>query len=706
MVASVERLQEALGPLQAGRRAKTQATRAIRIPLDPKGQITVPAVELATLLHTDESLLRRPFADLVYPSLSSPDWLDALARGEQVEVILKGPQGALVPVLLEEAEPVEGEYGDGRVILVEDRSRQQLLRQELELARENFATLADTVTEAIIQIDHTFVVSFSNNSTKAIFGYESHEIQGQSIAILFPQSRVANYRSLINKYFFIDAGDRHGSGLGNSIELLGRRKNGDVFPLEISLGNSKGIGDSRILTCILRDITARKNDERKLRFLAYHDQLTALGNRDRLTQSLEQLLSELNRQPDRKAALLFLDLDGFKKVNDSLGHEMGDAILKETAQRLTNCLRQDDQIYRFQVRDIFRLGGDEFTILLPFIKKPEDAAIVAKRIIDQILRPYEIAGYGPVTDISMGVSVGIALLPEDGMDQNTVLRNADAAMYKAKETGNHYSFFHKEMNSKAMERLVIEEGLRRSIRQNDFEIHYQPICTGAGKVLGLEALLRWQDKDGKSVPPDVFIPVAEDSGLITAIGEAVLETACFHLRHLHNSGLKDLFVSVNLSAKQLEQRDLPKLVRQVIQKTGIEPKHLVLELTETAIMRAPEQAIQVLKAIGKSSPGIVLAVDDFGAGYSSLGYLSQFPVEILKIDRDFVMNMTKASNTKIVNSIITLGHSLDLRVIAEGVETEAELEHLEQRECDLFQGFHFSRPLPFSEVSAFVVAHH
>jgi diguanylate cyclase (GGDEF)-like protein/PAS domain S-box-containing protein len=703
MVASVERLQDALSPL-GGLRGQPEESpdTGVQISLDPEGRIRPPARTLGALLGVSEALEGHLFSDLVYPSLSPPDWRSALETGERVEVTLAGPEGHLAPVSLRKLDSPEREREGGWTVVVEDRSAQDRLRHELTAVRENYATLADTVTEAIIQIDHSFVISFSNNSAKSIFGYEPGELLGQDLGILFPETRVSNYRSQINKYFFIDAGDRRGSGLGNSIEMLGRRKSGDVFPLEISLGNSKGVGDSRILTCILRDITLRKNDERKLRFLAYHDQLTALGNRDRLSQSLSQLIAEIRRQPDRKAALLFLDLDGFKKVNDSLGHEMGDAILKETAKRLTNCLRQDDQIYRFQVRDIFRLGGDEFTILLPFIRKPEDAAIVARRIIDQILRPYEMAGYGPVTNISMGVSVGIALVPEDGMDQNTILRNADAAMYKAKETGNHYAFFHKEMNNKALERLVIEEGLRRSLENNDFEVRYQPICTASGKVVGLEALLRWQDAEGNDVPPDRFIPVAEDAGLIPAIGKLVLETACVHLRHLHNSGHLDLFVSVNISAKQLEQRELPKTVRQILKKTGVEAKHLVLELTETAIMKAPEQAIQVLRALSKSSPGLGLAVDDFGTGYSSLSYLSQFPVDILKIDRDFVMNMTTASNTKIVNSIVSLGHSLEMKIIAEGVETEEQLAHLKDRECDLYQGYYFAKPLDFSEVTSFV----
>ncbi len=706
MVASVERLQNAIGPLKERHGGREEvAEPGIRIPLDPAGRVQIPARELGALLAIPESLEGRLFWDLVYPPLSPPDWRSVFENEGHVEVTLAGPGNHLAPVSIRRIESTPPSSDEGWALLVSDRSSQDRLLHELAAVRENYATLADTVTEAIIQIDHSFTVSFSNNSVKTIFGYDPAELLGKDLDMLFPESRVANYRSQIDKYFFIDAGDRRGSGLGNSIEMLGRRENGDVFPLEISLGNSKGVGDSRILTCILRDITLRKNDERKLRFLAYHDQLTALGNRDRLAQSLGQLTAEVQRQPDRKAALLFLDLDGFKKVNDSLGHEMGDAILKETAKRLTNCLRQDDQIYRFQVRDIFRLGGDEFTILLPFIRLPEDAAIVARRIIDQILRPYELAGYGPVTNISMGVSVGIALVPEDGMDQNTILRNADAAMYKAKETGNHYAFFHKEMNNRALERLVIEEGLRRSLENDDFEIHYQPICTASGTVVGLEALLRWQDAEGNRVPPDRFIPVAEDAGLIPAIGQMVLETACFHLRHIHKSGHPDLFVSVNLSVKQLEQRELPKMVRKTLTKTGIEAKHLVLELTETAIMKAPEQAIQVLRALSKSSPGLGLAVDDFGTGYSSLSYLSQFPVDILKIDRDFVIYMTKASNTKIVNSIVSLGHSLEMKVIAEGVETEEQLDHLEDRKCDLYQGYHFAKPLPFSEVAAFVASH-
>ncbi len=700
MVASIERLQDALVPLRSRQGGESGIMEnGVQVLLDGSGSVVGDTDGLQFILATKTTIPAGPFDELVYAPLSDADWRASLDEAGSAEITLKNPEGYLVPVTVSRGADSNG----GRTLQIKDRSAQEALRKELAAIQENYTTLADTVTEAIIQIDHSFTVFFTNTSTKSIFGYDPEELRGKNISLLFPETRVANYQSQIEKYFFIDSEDRRVSGLGNSIELLGRRKSGDVFPLEISLGNSKGVGDNRILTCILRDITARKNDERKLRFLAYHDQLTALGNRDRLNQSLSQLIAEIQRQPDRKAAILFLDLDGFKKVNDSLGHEMGDAILKETARRLTNSLRQDDQIYRLQDRDIFRLGGDEFTILLPYLKRPEDAAIVAKRIIDKILEPYEIAGYGPITNISMGVSVGIALIPDDGMDQNTVLRNADAAMYKAKETGNHYAFFHKDMNSKAMERLMIEEGLRTSLAANEFDICYQPICRGNGTVVGLEALLRWKNAEGENVPPDRFVPIAEDAGLIPGIGRLVLETACFHLRHLHNSGLMDLFVSVNLSVKQLEQQDLPKMVKEIIRKSGIQPNHLTLELTETAIMKVPHRASSVLKELCKSNPGIGIAVDDFGTGYSSLSYLSQFPVGILKIDRDFVMNMAEASNTKIVNSVVSLGHSLDMSIIAEGVETEYQLSHLEERECDLYQGFYFAKPLPYGDVTSFIL---
>jgi diguanylate cyclase (GGDEF)-like protein/PAS domain S-box-containing protein len=600
-------------------------------------------------------------------------------------------QGYEVPILVT-LSPTENNHF---VLNVEDRSYKHRLEEELRASREHFIILAETATEGIVQIKNDFTVQFANKAIKKIFGYTKDELEQRNIGMLFPDSRYKNYVYLIKKYFFIDDQDRETTGLQNSVEVLGKRKDGDVIPLEISFGNSKGIGNEQILTCIIRDISARKKSERRLKYLAYHDKLTSLGNRDRLHQSLDQFLAEVKRSPDRKGALLFLDLDGFKKVNDSLGHEMGDLILKESAKRLSDCLREEDQVYRIQMQDIFRLGGDEFTILLPNIRHYEDAAVVAKRIIDRILEPFHIEGYGSITNINMGVSVGITLIPDDGTDKNTLLKNADTAMYHAKGKGNTYAFFTEEMNNRAFERLMLEEGLRKAIGTDSFKLHYQPIVNRRGEILGLEALIRWNHPEKGLIPPDTFISIAEDTRLILPLGNWVLETAIRHLRMLHDLGYEHLYMGVNVSPLQLERDDLANRVKSILAKMKVDPCYFTLELTETSIMNDPESAITKMNKLINTNKGMRIAIDDFGTGYSSLNYLSRFPINHLKIDKSFVSNMESENNIKIVNAILSLGHSLGLNTIAEGVETREQLDYLITKNCDSFQGYYFKKPLSY-----------
>ena len=595
---------------------------------------------------------------------------------------------------------------DGHILLaLQDASHRGALEHELARLKESYRTLADTVTEAIVQIDHEFVIRFANSAVYKVFGYTMEELENQGLDLLFPPSRAGRYRKLVSSYFFIDDPDRETSGLEGSLEVIGRRRGGDLFPLELSLGNSRGFGDNRVLTCILRDISARKKGERRLKFLAFHDQLTALGNRDMLEMTLEQVFAEIERHPGRRAALLFLDLDGFKKVNDSLGHEIGDTILKETARRLTNCLREHDRVYRFRDKDVFRLGGDEFTILLPYLARPEDAGVVASRIIEAVVEPFTVEQHGPVTDIRMGVSIGIALIPDDGRDRSTVLRNADTAMYSAKERGNTYAFFARDMNSKAMNRLLLEDGVRRALRNNDFELYYQPINDESGRMLGIEALLRLEQEDGSIILPDDFIPVAEETRLIIELGRWVLDRACMQIGHLHRTGHPELFVSVNISPVQLERDDLHDVVHESLERAGVEARHLILELTETTIMRDAEDAIRRMKMLAEHNPGLRIAIDDFGTGYSSLSYLTRFPVDSLKIDKGFIINMDEEHNSKIINSIVSLGQSLGMSVIAEGVEQDRHLEYLRGKACTRFQGYYFSMPLPFSRLTEYVRDH-
>lgn len=671
--------------------------RKLYVVLSPDGCITSYDNAVKDIFGATEDLKGKPLESFL-KDIDGDQFLNrlrALRANESCSVIGLHGGGFEVPLRITR----QGGSDGGITCVVEDRSCREALEAKLEESRESYHILAETASDAIILIGFDFTIQFANSAVQRIFGYRRGELEGKRLQLLFPDSRYTKYAEIIRKYFIIDDKHRRKSGLQNTIEVLGTTKEGDLVPLEISFGNSKGIEDNRVLTCIVRDIALRKKAERRLKFLAYHDKLTSLGNRDRLTETIDQLLAEIKREGGRRAALMFLDLDGFKKVNDSLGHEMGDLILKECARRLSNCIREEDKVYRIQMEDIFRLGGDEFTVLLPRIGRPEEAAIVAKRIIDKILEPFTLKGYGAISDISMGVSVGIALIPDDGKDKTTILRNADAAMYNAKETGNTYVFFTKDMNNKAMERLMLEEGLRKSVGNEDFEMYYQPIVDKRGKIKGLEALVRWNHPEKGLIYPKKFIEVAEDTRLILPIGRWVLETTARHMKYLRSRGNKDLYIAVNVSPVQLEKEDLAVMIAEILKKVDLDPSCVVLELTETSLMIDPISAIDKMNEIVSQNRGIRIAIDDFGTGYSSLGYLSKFPVDILKIDGTFVLNlMSESSNVKIINSILSLGKSLNLSIVAEGVETEEQLRFLAERGCNSFQGFLFSKAKSLKDI--------
>jgi predicted signal transduction protein with EAL and GGDEF domain len=492
------------------------------------------------------------------------------------------------------------------------------------------------------------------------------------------------------------------------MEVLGQNKRQEIVPLELSFGNSKSVRGTRVLTCIVRDITQRKMAERKLRFLAYHDKLTELGNRDLFYVTLNQFLGHVKRYQDTLGALLFLDLDGFKKVNDTLGHSSGDRVLCECARRLSSCLRESDQLYRFSSEvesgqvpqeDLFRFGGDEFVILLTYLAQPTDAGVVAQKIIDAIRRPFKLHDIEDAGKIEVGVSIGVALIPGDGTDAMALIRSADVAMYKAKEQHNKYIFFAAELNAKASERVSLETGLRSALEKGEFELYYQPIVNTFGAIEGAEALLRWRDGQGEFIPPSRFIPVAEDTGLILPLGDWVLAKACGDLKKWNDTGHPDFYVSVNLSAKQFVQEDMVGKLGAIIRKSGIDPKNLKIEMTETSLMRDPVLARKKMEQIKSRHAGLCIAIDDFGTGYSSLSYLSDFPVDLLKIDRSFVLNFRREQNARIINTIIALAKNLRLGVVAEGVETVDQYRYLSSRDCHCFQGFYFGKAVSLEDLT-------
>jgi diguanylate cyclase (GGDEF)-like protein/PAS domain S-box-containing protein len=441
---------------------------------------------------------------------------------------------------------------------------------------------------------------------------------------------------------------------------------------------------------LLNDVTARKQDEEMLYFLANHDQLTSLPNRNLFNEHLAVALTHAERHGE-KLASLFIDLDRFKNVNDTLGHQTGDALLQQVAQRFRACLRESDIVAR--------LGGDEYTVMMRPVRDLQDVATCAQKLIDALSSPFAVEGH----ELFITCSIGVSMFPDDARDAATLLKNADIAMYRAKEQGkNTYQFFSSEATAATFEHLMLETSLRRALEREEFILHFQPIVDlRSQRVTSMETLVRWQHPDFGMVPPAKFIPLAEETGLIVPIGEWVLEHACRAARALHAQGFGELHVAVNLSPRQFRDRDLARSVALILERTGLAPRHLELEVTESSVMKDPEVAIRTLHEL--KAMGIHLSVDDFGTGYSSLAYLKRFPIEALKVDQSFVRDIiSDADDAAIASAIIAMGHSLRLTLVAEGVETADQLAFLRERECHKVQGFLFARPMPLEQVAAYL----
>lgn len=435
----------------------------------------------------------------------------------------------------------------------------------------------------------------------------------------------------------------------------------------------------------VQDVSAEREAEAHIQYLAHFDPLTGLPNRSAWTNQAQAALVSAHRNND-VLGVLFLDLDNFKTVNDSLGHPVGDRLLSAVARRLGSCLREEDVLAR--------IGGDEFVVLLPRLQHPDEAALVARKLIQMLSTPIQIEGH----ELSTSVSIGIALYPEDGHDVDTLLKHADTAMYGAKAGGrNQYEFFVPEMNARAFERLMLESALRRAIERNELTLHYQPqVDAGSGLINGCEALVRWQHPDLGLVPPAQFIPVAEESGLIIPLGDWVLREACRQQAHWQKTGMGDVLVAINISALQFLKPDFVTHVREALANAGANPHRIELEITESALMQASSAITERLHAL--RDMGLTLALDDFGTGYSSLAYLKRLPIRRLKIDRSFVKDLPgDAEDAAVASATLSLARDLGLEVVAEGVETELQRDYLLERGCDSLQGFLFSRPLPVED---------
>lgn len=544
-------------------------------------------------------------------------------------------------------------------------------------SKERYRTLTENTYDLISEIDTKGRYLYVSPNYKDVLEYEPGDLLGKHVTDFIYQEDHAAVMASLGKLLL----DHFAPG-----QLVYRAvaKNREFCWLE-STGKtySTAAGETRTVF-VSRNISERQRFEEMIRYQAFHDPVTGLPNRMLFKDRLSLAIAHAKRY-NQPLAVLYLDLDRFKVINDTLGHGLGDRLLKSVADRLTACVSEEDTVAR--------LGGDEFTLLLPDVDRGENAAVVAKKIVESIRQPFKIDGY----ELFITTSIGIVLHPNDGNDAETLLKNADTAMYRAKETGkNNYQLYNPSMNAKAFERLSLENNLRRALSLNEFVVYYQPkVNINTKLIVGVEALARWQHPRLGLVPPDQFIPVAEETGLIVPIGEWILRTACAQNKEWQEAGLPPIRVAVNLSARQFQLQNLVDTVSRILQETGLDPSWLELEITEKLVMQDSEYIFRVLEEL--KNMGIILTIDDFGSSLS-LGYLRRFPVNKLKIDMSFVSEIGSNRNHEaIAATVLYLGKSLNLGVIAEGVENEKQLDFLKQHNCSELQGFMFGRPVSASD---------
>jgi diguanylate cyclase (GGDEF)-like protein/PAS domain S-box-containing protein len=559
-----------------------------------------------------------------------------------------------------------------------DITERKKAETELRLAAACFES-----QEAIVITDADGVILRVNPTFTEITGYTAEEVVGRNPRILKSDRHNTDfYRRMW------EAINNTGKWQG---EIWDRRKNGEAYPKWLTISAVKN--DSGKVTHYIGvhyDITQRKQAEEKIHGLAFLDQLTGLANRFSLHERLAQALGMAQRN-NRQLALMLIDLDNFKTINDTLGHPIGDQLLIQVAQRLAGSVRQSDLVAR--------LGGDEFVVLVPEADSPMDVANVADKILTTVSAPYLIDGH----DLHSSPSIGICLYPDDATEAQDLIKKADVAMYHAKANGRgNYQFFKEDIQAAAAARLAIESDLRRALEQRQFVLHYQPqLDLRSGRIVGVEALVRWQHPRRGLVSPIEFIPVAEDTGLIVPLGDWVLEEACRQLAQWRTNGLNDLRMSVNLSAKQFADPGLPLRIEKVLDRTDLPATHLDLEVTESTTMKNPADAAAMMRVL--TAQKLSLSIDDFGTGYSSLAYLKQFPISTLKIDRAFVKDIeTDPDDASICDVSVLLAHKLGLNVVAEGVETTGQFKYLLSIGCEKIQGYFISKPLPGDQVEQFI----
>jgi diguanylate cyclase (GGDEF)-like protein/PAS domain S-box-containing protein len=626
------------------------------------------------------------FADIIYPEDRQRirDIVEAAQYNNQrfsVEYRIVRRDGAIRWVW-ERGGPVRhrGQADAALEGFIQDITQRKEAEQALHEAERRFRSLFENAVEGIYQStpDNGYLVV--NPALARMHGFDSPEQMIAEVSSIARQIYVHPQR----RDEFLRLMAKQG-GVAN-FESQVYHRNGNILWISESARTVRGPADEILFyEGMVIDITERKRYEAQIKHQATHDALTGLPNRNLLYDRLQRAIGNARRKND-VAAVAFIDLDQFKFINDSLGHQIGDEVLKTVGDRLQSCLRWNDTVAR--------QGGDEFVFVLADQKDAESVSDTMRRILALVARPMTVTGL----ELQVTCSAGISLYPNDALDAETLLRHADTAMYKAKELGrNNFQYFAAEMNVHANERLAMLNSLRHALGNNEFELHYQPkIQLATGKVVGAEALIRWHSATSGTVSPASFIPLAEESGLIIAIGEWVLRTACAQNAAWQRAGYPPIPVSVNLSPRHLARGDLVDLIAEVLRTTGLEARYLELEITENIFMRDVDKSLAILVEL--KNLGVRISIDDFGTGYSSLNYLKRFPVDILKIDRSFVRDIaTGQDDAAIVKAIISLAHILNMKVVAEGVETEEQRRFLLDNACDEVQGYYFGRPVPHGE---------
>ena len=628
-----------------------------------------------------------PFSEFMFPefSLLAEDGFAALRKEKRrTPIKMVSRDGREVEVelaaILYEDKTDDNDFQQIMLVARDVTDKNKSIKELTE--REEFLqSIMETTVDGLITINEMGVIETANPAAEKIFGFSAGQLSGVNIGALIPDARGRRQKNAASVLKKLQASDDH----KNSIrDLVGLRKNGDKFPLEVSLSDFT-LRDRTHYIAVMRDITERKLVDDKLKFLATHDPLTSLPNRYTFTERLMEVAAKVD-ETGEQMAVLFIDLDNFKHINDAMGHTIGDIVLQLVGKRLESCVRNQDMVAR--------LTGDEYTVILESVKGDTEVQNVANLMLQQLSKPFHVDGH----ELYTSGSIGIVVYPDTCENAEDVLKNVYTAAHHAKKQGrNNYQFYSSTLSADLVRRMSLEHGLRHALENNEFYLVYQAkVDLGTGRIIGAEALARWTNPELGPVSPVEFIPIAEETGLIVSLGDWILETAMRQASEWMDKGLADVSVSINLSVRQFQQGNLVERIDELMKQYNLPPKNLDLELTESMLVENAEETVRILKRL--KGLGASLSIDDFGTGYSSLSYLTKFPLDALKVDRSFVTELPDNQDAvTMAKAIVNMARNLGLKVIAEGIENERQGTFLHGLGSDIGQGYLYSRPVSFEE---------